>query len=540
MIFAAQKLAQRRAIGKDTTFTISGQACPSNEVERYCRRAHLNLQALSPIPQTPLNIEYTTPAASPRVEDGDNGLNAVSSDYEDQGSELLPHQRASKDDITEVTVAGTMKNPLLPHQNATNHPRSLALPSEMADIETSIRSVNILITSAGASDRNYWRSNHVAEEFDSIVSFIAKARSIHRNLQLDYTVQTKLRKALNFIPELLLSNVNSLQTLLGMLLYLETCGWCSESTLILHSLKNKAFSLGKNHPLGLLLHALEAHLNLSSRNGLLDAMISSAIQSGIANFGATDENILILLNLKANYHRLNKDWKLALSQLETMTKILDQYKVDSPMFQFWSQRILTFKVSALYKLGDYDEAKSAVSNVLLTLQNLPKDRGYYSAVIEISLFYLSIGNVRSAKKFLEETMQWYIKSNILDTHDALRAYQLLQICHETEAEEALERPLAPGTDERNHLQSRADPVRHQTEVHEDFTDIDEQIYSDPEDSEPEEFNADRSDIEFAGQELQTFTDLGNVSTSDQTMFLEDALPDFYLPDFDDQLDENWL
>jgi len=62
MVFAGQRLAGRRLERKDTLFRIRGTEKTSSEVQRYWRRRQINPEELSPIPTTPPDVEYWTPA----------------------------------------------------------------------------------------------------------------------------------------------------------------------------------------------------------------------------------------------------------------------------------------------------------------------------------------------------------------------------------------------------------------------------------------------------------------------------------------------
>lgn len=62
MVFAGQKLVERKLQGKDTVFTIRGGEKPANEVERYWKRRQIQPRDLSPVPSTPPDVKYGTPA----------------------------------------------------------------------------------------------------------------------------------------------------------------------------------------------------------------------------------------------------------------------------------------------------------------------------------------------------------------------------------------------------------------------------------------------------------------------------------------------
>ncbi|KAF7513439.1 hypothetical protein GJ744_008733 [Endocarpon pusillum] len=64
MVFAGQKLAARKLQGKETVFKIRGQVKPSHEVERYWKRRQVRPRRLSPVPSTPPDVRYFTPAPS--------------------------------------------------------------------------------------------------------------------------------------------------------------------------------------------------------------------------------------------------------------------------------------------------------------------------------------------------------------------------------------------------------------------------------------------------------------------------------------------
>lgn len=68
MVFAGQKMAGRAFQGKDTLFRIRGRDKTSCEVERYWKRRQVYPGDLLPVPSTPPDVRYWTPApASPEA-----------------------------------------------------------------------------------------------------------------------------------------------------------------------------------------------------------------------------------------------------------------------------------------------------------------------------------------------------------------------------------------------------------------------------------------------------------------------------------------
>lgn len=125
MVFAAGKIAERESAQKDTIFLIRGQYRTPEDVQKYWRRKRSKPANLPPVPNTPSDICYWTPAP-PSPEQTDSVPTAPLHMMANDG--IAPSLTSGSDPLTTATIHVTTNDNIQTFRNQIYWPRPILLP----------------------------------------------------------------------------------------------------------------------------------------------------------------------------------------------------------------------------------------------------------------------------------------------------------------------------------------------------------------------------------------------------------------------------
>jgi hypothetical protein len=207
MVFAAGKIAERESAQKDTIFLIRGQYRTPKDVQEYWRRKQNKPANLPPVPNTPSDIDYWTPAP-PSPERTDSVPTVPLHMTMNEG--IAPSFTSGSDPLTMATSHMTTNDNIQTFRNQICWPRPILLPpltspGHLVDLEAVLRNT-----------REYYQmcmkhfidetSVHLQRNQWNVREFYLSGLKIASNGEFKstpYSAQTAQLEMANLIPDIL-------------------------------------------------------------------------------------------------------------------------------------------------------------------------------------------------------------------------------------------------------------------------------------------------------------------------------------------------
>jgi hypothetical protein len=275
MVFAAQRMAGRRLERKDTFFRIRGRDKTSGEVQRYWRRRQINPEDLSPIPTTPPDVRYWTPAPEP--------------------PEASPLRDANP--TFDAPPAPLHQTPLYPSGNGiaqniwqrpTVFPR-LSSPGHLRDLESVLRGAGDYyeMCMPHAVDRT---TSQQSRNMESLVAFyrdgIAALSSLEH--ELPASAQSALTRALGALPDILRDRDPRFITfLVGFMGRMGQKERIQYAQVLLQSVVREAIAIcSTSHPIIMILQAILRSLHMMQP--FVEVLMQLGVDTLTKSMGAED------------------------------------------------------------------------------------------------------------------------------------------------------------------------------------------------------------------------------------------------------------
>ncbi|ERF69309.1 hypothetical protein EPUS_04014 [Endocarpon pusillum Z07020] len=363
MVFAGQKLATRKLQGKETIFTIRGRVKPSHEVERYWKRRQVQPGRLSPVPSTPPDVRYSTPAPS-----SPGPLPFLDASLAPTKALASPHTRAVCDPSNHCTEN---------RSGQTNWVRPILLPpltspGSLRDLELILRSTREHYEMC--MDQDYSNVQH-------LISFENDSQTIIASTIYGYeaSAQAALIRVQNTLSEILRNrDKNLLSTVMSSLTGFVARNLAQPIREFIGSLcRATVTTCSASHPFFVILQAMSRSLEMIIP--FAEVMLHLGLDFLTVRMGAMGLETIYASSVLNNICSNKGDYTGALRQAERM---YESYRNQSSMrkadnFWFMDSQIMVASLHA--ELGNYEEAARLVEEGLtfcetLTLGARDRDR----------------------------------------------------------------------------------------------------------------------------------------------------------------------